>query len=1093
MHWRVPRRLAASLALLCVLAGCKHAQERSVPLSEIVSASHSARGTRIQTSAIATYSDPEWRVLFVQDQGVGMFLSLPPNSKVAAGDKLQIVGNIAPSGELQASRVQVVSKNNLLPSPVSVKDYSTLPAFFSQFVEVSGMVRWAGSANGRPTVQLATGRDELPVYFFQALAQDLPVVGSVVTIDGVAAADFDGSGKFRGSKLFSPSAQQIHLLKSGPVDPFASPLKRLAELKNLRAGTLVHVTGEIATTTSLAVSDGINSVPISLADSTPAPSGVWDIVGFWTGQAITNASARPMSHLLAKNGDIVHLAELKHLSVSAASAERPITVRAVVTYADRAWGLLFVQDKTAAAYVDFHKLDIQLKPGDLVDISGVSGPGGYAPQIDKPSIGFVRRAKLPAPIEVNMFQANMAEADSMWCHFRGVVHTAREVDGRTILELGLGPSDVSITLPVPIHGEQLLDREVSVTGVFGVLFNDRRQAIGHQIFVPSPQFLKVMDSGTRQADPLTIISLQRYSPNTDERHSVAISGTVVLKSDENTFFVEDSTAGIQVRSAEPVEIVDGDHISVRGFATNGVYSPMLAHSVIISHTPGKLPDPYSITAKSALEGHYDSEYVTMRANLTAVRSSPNGAILVLNDNGTLFEAFGPAGDTVNSLRPGSELEIRGICRVQVDRTRYSVGGFNLAFDSEQSVSVLQNGPWWDARKISWALLAVALVSILSSLWIIILRKKVETKTSELQSSVQAKRKAQRFDVARNQVLEAIARNAPPPESMEHLALAVQEQIEGSICAIAMAPDGKSFLEGKPSAVLIAPNLSEDLQRKMLPVLSTVLVNVSEGAGRIENDTDVMARLLETAKQAGMGFCDADVVVAFSGAGELAGLVMVFFQDTPPADPDNATRVLQSASRLVSLTRDHWHMHERLVFDARHDALTGLPNRNVAEDRLEQALARAHRRRQMFAIFVIDLDGFKAVNDNFGHPAGDELLRLVAARLRSRIRHSDTLSRIGGDEFLAIIEDCAGDSAAQSVGESLVASLQESFNVDGTPVSISGSVGIAMYPTDGQHAAELKRNADQAMYRAKASGRGKICFWSGEPVAAKKATPATNLS
>src|SRR5205814_4505180 len=114
------------------------------------------------------------------------------------------------------------------------------------------------------------------------------------------------------------------------------------------------------------------------------------------------------------------------------------------------------------------------------------------------------------------------------------------------------------------------------------------------------------------------------------------------------------------------------------------------------------------------------------------------------------------------------------------------------------------------------------------------------------------------------------------------------------------------------------------------------------------DTDVMANVLEAAKQAGVTFCSADVVVAFSGAGELAGLVMVFFQDTPPADPDNVTPVLQSASRLVSLTRDHWHMHERLVFDARHDALTGLPNRNVASDRLDPALARAPRCRPLFA-------------------------------------------------------------------------------------------------------------------------------------------------
>jgi diguanylate cyclase (GGDEF)-like protein len=1095
MLMRIPRRLAAPLALLCVLAGCKHTQERSVPLSEVVSASPSARGTRIQTTGIATYSDPEWRVLFVQDQGVGMYLTVPSDSAVSAGDRVQIAGNVsAPGRELEQSSVRVISKNNPLPVPVRVKDYSVLPEFFSQFVEISGVVRWAGIRNGRPTVELAAGKKELVVYFRQVFAQDLPAVGSDVTVAGVAAADFDSSGQFRGSKLFSPSAQQIRIVKLGPADPFSLPLKRLSELKDIPAGTLVHVTGEIGTGTAPFVSDGANVAPISFAESVPQVSGVSDISGFWTGAIVKNARARPMSHLFAKNGDIVHLAELKHLSVAAASAQRRVSVRAVVTYVDRAWGLLFVQDETAAAYVDFHNIDIHLQPGDLVDITGVSGAGGYAPQIDHPKIGFVRRVHLPEPLEMNLLQENMAAADSKWCRIRGVVHTAREQDGRTVLEIGVGPSHVSIQLPVVMHTEQLLDHEVSVTGVFGVLFNDRRQAIGHQIFVPTPPFLKVMDSGARQTDPVTIVSLQRYNPNTDERYSVAVAGTVVLKGDTSTVFVEDSTAGIQVRGDGSLRAADGDHVSVRGYVTNGEYSPVLEHGIIISRSPGQLPEPYSITAKSALQGHYDSEYVTIRATLAAVRSSPDGAILILNDNGTLFEALGPASEKLNSLRPSSELEIRGICRVQVDPTRHAVGGFNLAFDSPQSVSVLRMGPWWDTRKITWALFGIVLISALSSLWIVLLRRKVEVKTSELQSSVEAKRQAQRFDVARNQVLEAIARNAPPPESMERLALAVQEQIEGSVCAIAMSPDGKSFLDGKPSAVLIAPNLPEDLQRQMLPVLSSVLVNASEGAASPRNDTDVMASVLETARWSGMNFCDADVVVAFSGAGELAGLVMVFFQETPPADTDNATGVLQSASRLVSLARDHWYMHERLVFDARHDALTGLPNRTVAEDRLEQALARAHRRKQMFAILCIDLDGFKAVNDNLGHQAGDELLRVVATRLRGRIRHSDTLARIGGDEFLAIIEDCSGDLAAQSVGETLVATLQEPLNLEGKTVSISGSIGIAMYPTDGKHAAELKRNADQAMYRAKASSRGKICFWSGEPVATRKATLASsNLS
>jgi diguanylate cyclase (GGDEF)-like protein len=419
---------------------------------------------------------------------------------------------------------------------------------------------------------------------------------------------------------------------------------------------------------------------------------------------------------------------------------------------------------------------------------------------------------------------------------------------------------------------------------------------------------------------------------------------------------------------------------------------------------------------------------------------------------------------------------------------FLLSSFTLALDSPQSISVIKLGQWWDTHRITSFLFLIVAIALAASLWAALLRREVEARTRELRSSIAAKRKAQEFDIARNQVLEAIVRNAPPPESMERLALAVQEQIDGALCAIAMSPDGKSFLKGRPSVVLIAPDLPEELQREMLPVLSSVLVSSAHAEqSHLKSDHEVMTNLLQISHRTGLDLKDGRVMMAVSGSGELAGLLMVFSTDTRLTDAGSAARsVLESALRLVSLSRDHWHMHERLVFDARHDPLTGLPNRALAEDRLEQALARAQRRKQLFAVLCIDLDGFKAINDSLGHYGGDELLRVISVRLRARIRHSDTLARIGGDEFLAIIEACSGDSAAQSVAESLIAALQEPVTIEGQTVAISGSIGVAIYPADGQHATELKRNADEAMYRAKSRSGNQICFWSGEPAGAGKA-------
>jgi diguanylate cyclase (GGDEF)-like protein len=505
-----------------------------------------------------------------------------------------------------------------------------------------------------------------------------------------------------------------------------------------------------------------------------------------------------------------------------------------------------------------------------------------------------------------------------------------------------------------------------------------------------------------------------------------------------------------------------------------------------------------VRAKSAVEGTNDSRYVSMQGTLTGIRSDGSSTTLVLNDKGTFFDATGPASSDLAALRIGSELEVRGVGQVMVERFPFSIRGFTLAFDSPESVQVTKLGSWWDPRKIAWALVLIVVLAATASLWAALLRRQVEIQTHELQDSLESKRKARQFDVARNEFLESIARNAPLPESMEGLAAAIEEQIADSICAIVMPPDGKSFMNGKPSPVLIAPSVPEHVQPSLLPVLSSVLLPAAVGAelesGDLQTDGDLMASLLHVLRGAGMPFHDGHASIVFSASGTAAGLLIIFLKTPLPAETDSTRQsILQSASRLIALARDHWHMQERLLHEARHDALTGLPNRAVAEDRMEQALARAARRQKLFAVLCIDLDGFKVVNDNLGHHAGDELLQAVATRLRSRVRHSDTMARIGGDEFLAIIEDCSGDIAAQAVAESLIAALQDPIRIEGQTVSISGSVGIAMYPADGKNAALLKRNADQAMYRAKSQGGSRICFWSSDPVPAGKAAQTSSGS
>ena len=166
---------------------------------------------------------------------------------------------------------------------------------------------------------------------------------------------------------------------------------------------------------------------------------------------------------------------------------------------------------------------------------------------------------------------------------------------------------------------------------------------------------------------------------------------------------------------------------------------------------------------------------------------------------------------------------------------------------------------------------------------------------------------------------------------------------------------------------------------------------------------------------------------------------------------------------------------RLSFLALHDPLTGLSNRALMHDRLAQAVSSADRYRRCCAVLVIDLDGFKAVNDGLGHAAGDSLLREVATRLQACARDSDTVARPGGDEFVLVISQATCYQDAGVVAARVVESLARPYEVDGRSCRIGASVGVAVHPQDGDDADTLLAHADAAMYLAKGTGKNRYAF------------------
>jgi diguanylate cyclase (GGDEF)-like protein len=183
---------------------------------------------------------------------------------------------------------------------------------------------------------------------------------------------------------------------------------------------------------------------------------------------------------------------------------------------------------------------------------------------------------------------------------------------------------------------------------------------------------------------------------------------------------------------------------------------------------------------------------------------------------------------------------------------------------------------------------------------------------------------------------------------------------------------------------------------------------------------------------------------------------------------------------------------KIAHMARHDALTDLPNRLLLRERLNEALAQVER-GQRLAVLYLDLDQFKNVNDSLGHPTGDELLRAVAERLRGCVKDADTISRVGGDEFFIIQTGINDATDAEHLARRIVEALRAPYELHGHLVMIDASIGIALAPTDGSDANELLKNADMALYGAKADGRGVYRFFEAHMDARMKERRALELA
>jgi diguanylate cyclase (GGDEF)-like protein len=331
----------------------------------------------------------------------------------------------------------------------------------------------------------------------------------------------------------------------------------------------------------------------------------------------------------------------------------------------------------------------------------------------------------------------------------------------------------------------------------------------------------------------------------------------------------------------------------------------------------------------------------------------------------------------------------------------------------------------------------------------------------------------------NRILNLVASGADLPVILTTLAQFVESQSDGGFCSLVALDQQESH-----DALGVAPSLPEGFERAVVgasqeqgsepcaeAIRSRAPIVVQDLAGYPLN-----APLRDFVSQAGLHSVSAWPILGSKG--QVLGALALYSRRHDNPHPSNA-HLVGICTDLAGIAIETRWAADQIRHLAHHDDLTGLPNRLLFNYHLPRALARAERTGGVVGVLFLDLDRFKIINDTLGHGAGDDVLCQVSDHLLECLRATDTLARVGGDEFTVLVEQFEDPQDLGDIAQKLLTAAARTLTVNGQEYHLSGSIGIAIYPKDGADSASLLKNADIAMYRAKTSGRNNYQFYSND--------------
>jgi len=442
--------------------------------------------------------------------------------------------------------------------------------------------------------------------------------------------------------------------------------------------------------------------------------------------------------------------EVHQLTAEQAGRKYPVRVRGVITFVSEPLGQLFIQDETGGIFVEIQgDYGFRMQPGQVLQVEGVSAPGGYAPDIEPSRVQRVGQGPLPTPRKVTFDQMAAGQEDCNWVEFSGVVRCVRTSPlswaGLDMVG-GRGRVIVALGQPAPEACQRLVDAEVSVRGVCIAQFNRKGQLI--QVALQAPGMAEISVTKPAPADPFGAPLRQsghllQYAPREEHVHRVKVRGVVTLQQAGRSLFISDGTEGLCVETRQTTPVQPGDLVEAVGFPAAGEYVSPVLQDAVFRKIGAVAPVPaLEIRAEDGRRDTNHAALVQLEGVVLNRVERVRDQTLQLRAGSVVFDAHldAPAGPQhrLASIPEGSRVRVTGVCLVPANLQLLAPNPqpFSLLLRSAGDVQVLERPSWWTVRHSLWVLGVMLAVFCSSLAWVAVLRNRVRAQTRIIREKAQ---------------------------------------------------------------------------------------------------------------------------------------------------------------------------------------------------------------------------------------------------------------------------------------------------------------------------------------------------------------------